>query len=121
MGDDFIVLTHPDVAESFVQDVIGGFEARVEHLYDREDAARGYIQVLDRQGRKRRIPLLTLSIGVATNMGREVHDHRMLVDIATEMKEFAKRKDGNAVAVDRRGGGGGPAPPPGGGAPGRAP
>jgi diguanylate cyclase (GGDEF)-like protein len=104
-GDDFIVLTHPNVAESFVQDVVTGFEARVEHLYDREDADRGYIQVLDRQGRKRRIPLLTLSIGVATNLGREVHDHRMLVDIATEMKEFAKRKDGNAVAVDRRAGG----------------
>jgi diguanylate cyclase (GGDEF)-like protein len=104
-GDDFIVLTHPDVTESFVQDVIAGFEARVEHLYEREDAARGYIQVLDRQGRKRRIPLLTLSIGVATNLGREVHDHRVLVDVATEMKEFAKRKDGNAVAVDRRAGG----------------
>lgn len=104
-GDDFIVLTHPDMAESFVQDVIAGFEARVEHLYDPADAARGYIQVLDRQGRKRRIPLLTLSIGVATNLGREVDDHRALVDIATEMKEFAKRKEGNAVAVDRRAGG----------------
>jgi diguanylate cyclase (GGDEF)-like protein len=104
-GDDFIVLTHPDVTESFVQDVISGFEARVDQLYDREDAARGYIHVLDRQGRKRRIPLLTLSIGVATNMGRDVHDHRVLVDIATEMKEFAKRKEGNAVAVDRRAGG----------------
>jgi diguanylate cyclase (GGDEF)-like protein len=104
-GDDFIVLTHPDMAEMFVQDVIGGFEAQVEHLYDREDAARGYIQIEDRQGRRRRIPLLTLSIGVATNRGREVHDHRALVDIATEMKEFAKRKDGNAVAVDRRAGG----------------
>ncbi len=104
-GDDFIVLTHPDIAEVFVQDVIAGFEARVEHLYEREDAARGYIEIEDRQGRRRRIPLLTLSIGVATNLGREVHDHRALVDIATEMKEFAKRKDGNAVAVDRRAGG----------------
>jgi len=104
-GDDFIVLTHPDVAELFVQDVIAGFEARVEHLYEREDAARGYIEIEDRQGRRRRIPLLTLSIGVATNLGREIRDHRALVDIATEMKEFAKRKEGNAVAVDRRAGG----------------
>ncbi|HEV8571524.1 MAG TPA: response regulator [Actinomycetota bacterium] len=104
-GDDFIVLTHPDIAEMFVQDVITGFETRVEHLYEREDAARGYIEIVDRQGRRRRIPLLTLSIGVATNLGREVHDHRALVDIATEMKEFAKRKEGNAVAVDRRAGG----------------
>jgi diguanylate cyclase (GGDEF)-like protein len=104
-GDDFIVLTHPDIAEMFVQDVIAGFEARVEQLYEREDAARGYIEILDRQGRRRRVALLTLSIGVATNLGREVHDHRALVDIATEMKEFAKRKEGNAVAVDRRAGG----------------
>jgi diguanylate cyclase (GGDEF)-like protein len=104
-GDDFIVLTHPEVAELFVQDVVAGFEARVEHLYEREDAARGYIEIEDRQGRRRRVSLLTLSIGVATNQGREVHDHRALVDIATEMKEFAKRKEGNAVAVDRRAGG----------------
>ncbi|HEV8682108.1 MAG TPA: response regulator [Actinomycetota bacterium] len=104
-GDDFIVLTHPDIAEMFVQDVVAGFEARVEQLYDREDASRGYIEILDRQGRRRRVALLTLSIGVATNLGREVRDHRALVDIATEMKEFAKRKEGNAVAVDRRAGG----------------
>lgn len=104
-GDDFIVLTHPDIAEMFVQDVVAGFEARVEHLYDQDDAARGYIEIEDRQGRRRRIALLTLSIGVATNLGRDVQDHRALVDIATEMKEFAKRKDGNAVAVDRRAGG----------------
>lgn len=104
-GDDFIVLTNPDVVEGLVEDVIAGFEARVDRLYDPADVERGYIEIDDRQGRKQKFSLLTLSIGVATNLGRDVHDHRILVDVATEMKEFAKRKTGNAVAVDRRAGG----------------
>lgn len=104
-GDDFIVLTNPDVVEGLVEDVIGGFESRVERLYDPADVERGYIEIDDRKGRKQRYSLLTLSIGVATNLGRDVQDHRVLVDVATEMKEFAKRRTGNAVAVDRRAGG----------------
>src|SRR5918996_1543778 len=34
--------------------------------------------------------------------GRTIEDHRRLVDLASEMKEFAKSRPGNYVAVDRR-------------------
>ncbi|MGH2764503.1 MAG: diguanylate cyclase, partial [Actinomycetota bacterium] len=101
-GDDFVVLTRPDEAGRIAQDVISGFEAIVAELYERADGARGWIEVTDRRGVTRRQGLLTISIGVATNVGRAIEDHRRLVDLASEMKEFAKSRPGNAVAVDRR-------------------
>ena len=101
-GDDFVVMTRPDDAERIARDVIAGFEAIVGDLYEREDAARGWFEVTDRRGIQRRQGLLTVSIGVATNVGRAIEDHRRLVDLASEMKEFAKSRPGHFVAVDRR-------------------
>jgi diguanylate cyclase (GGDEF)-like protein len=101
-GDDFVVMTRPDDAERIAQEVIAGFESIVGGLYEREDAARGWFEVTDRSGARHRQGLLTVSIGVATNVGRAIDDHRRLVDLASEMKEFAKGRPGHFVAVDRR-------------------
>jgi diguanylate cyclase (GGDEF)-like protein len=101
-GDDFVLLAHPDEAEQIADRVISGFGARVIGLYDPADAARGWIEVKDRRGHNRRYGLLTLSIGVATNSGSSAEDYRSLVDVATEMKQYAKSQPGDAVAVDRR-------------------
>ena len=101
-GDDFVLMTRPDDAERIAQDVIAGFDSIVGELYEREDAARGWFEVTDRTGATRRQGLLTVSIGVATNVGRAIDDHRRLVDLASEMKEFAKSRPGHFVAVDRR-------------------
>jgi DNA-binding response OmpR family regulator len=103
-GDDFVVLARPHGAESVAREIIAGFGARVPALYDPDEAARGWIDLTDRRGRRRRYALLSVSIGVATNVGRPLDDHRRLVDFATEMKQNAKSREGNAVAVDRRSG-----------------
>ena len=66
------------------------------------DLARGYFEVLDRQGRLRRHGLPTLSIGVAVSTQRQFADHREVVAAASEMKSVAKRTPGSMVAVDRR-------------------
>jgi diguanylate cyclase (GGDEF)-like protein len=101
-GDDFVILARADEAERIAQDVISGFETIVTDLYEPEDAVRGWFEVTDRRGNKRRQGLLTISTGVATSLGRTIEDHRRLVDLASEMKEFAKSRPGNYVAVDRR-------------------
>jgi diguanylate cyclase (GGDEF)-like protein len=102
-GDDFIVLVDPSRVRHLVREVMSSFAVRVQELYDSRDAARGWIELEDRQGKRRRYGLLTLSMGVATNLDRRI-DHRRLVDIATELKQYAKRRTGNVVAVDRRSG-----------------
>jgi hypothetical protein len=71
-------------------------------LYDPEDAANGYIPLLDRQGNERRYPIVSVSVGVAMTGRRHYRDHREIVAVATEMKAVAKQTKGSAVAIDRR-------------------
>jgi hypothetical protein len=83
--------------------IVKQFDQGVKALYDPADAERGSITVTDRLGRSIDYPLISVSIGAATNEHREVADHRELVEIATEMKSYAKKKPGSIFAIDRRG------------------
>jgi PleD family two-component response regulator len=101
-GDDFVVILPPDAAEEFAQRVISGFDGRVPSLYDPEDAVTGTIEIEDRQGLLRRFPIVSVSLGIASNAQREFRDHRGLVATATELKTVAKKDRGSSFALDRR-------------------
>lgn len=103
-GDDFVLVTPADDAEAVCDKVVELFDQRAVTLYDPTDAERGYIELEDRRGRQVRYPILSISVGIATSPGREISDHRELVEIATEMKAFAKRQPGSVYAIDRRSG-----------------
>lgn len=104
-GDDFVVVVGSDRFEDIemlCEDIIRHFDAGAGGLHDPQDAANGYIVVEDRRGRGIRKPLLSISIGAATNIRRQVDDYRELIDVATEMKRFSKRRSGSFFAIDRR-------------------
>jgi diguanylate cyclase (GGDEF)-like protein len=102
-GDDFVVVAPADAAEAACQSITGRFDKNVRELYDPEDALRGVITVTDRLGREIDFPLLSVSIGAATNENYDDSDHRALVEVATEMKSYAKKRPGSVFAIDRRG------------------
>jgi diguanylate cyclase (GGDEF)-like protein len=101
-GDDFIALVEPDSAEAIAQNVVDCWDRSVVNLYDDRDVKRGYIEVADRQQRMHRYPVCTVSIGIATNVVREIHSHWEASEIASEMKQFAKRERRSTYAIDRR-------------------
>lgn len=101
-GDDFLFLVTPERVEAVCTQILREFDALVPQLYDKEDRARGYIEAVDRQGRKVRFPLLSLSIGVVTNLHRKFRSHLQVAEIATEMKNFAKRFPGSVYRIDKR-------------------
>jgi diguanylate cyclase (GGDEF)-like protein len=101
-GDDFVAVTTPEQAEPLSRRVIDIFDAAAPRLYDPDDAARGSIEVRDRQGSVREFPLVTVSIGIAVSTTRSYSDHREVVAVATEMKKVAKGTPGSTIAVDRR-------------------
>ena len=101
-GDDFVLVVPAEGAESACQRAIQLFDRGVGGLYDPADAARGFIEVEDRQGQTNRYPLLTISLGVASSEAGGFDDYRQLVDVATEMKSVAKRQAGSLYALDRR-------------------
>lgn len=102
-GDDFVVVTPAEGAEAVCQSIVARFDKNVRELYDPEDASRGVITVTDRLGREIEYPLLSVSIGAATNENYTEADHRVLVEVATEMKSYAKKRPGSVFAIDRRG------------------
>ena len=103
-GDDFVVVAGVEQAEALAGRVIEIFDAAAPGMHDADDAARGYIELPDRQGNMRKFPVVSVSIGIALSTQLGAEDHRAIVATATEMKKVAKATTGSSIAVDRRGG-----------------
>ena len=101
-GDDFVALIDAPGAEAYAQDIVSCWDRQVTDLYEPSDVERGYIEVTDRRRRKQQFPLSRVSIGIASNLHRNLTSHWEAVEIATEMKQFAKRDEGSSYAFDRR-------------------
>ena len=101
-GDDFVVLTSPSSALPLAEEAIRRFDAAVAGWYDPEDATAGFLETEDRRGELQRFPLLSMSIGIATTDVRPFTHRAEAVEVATELKNLAKRTPGSSVSVDRR-------------------
>jgi diguanylate cyclase (GGDEF)-like protein len=101
-GDDFVAVVPPDGAEDVAKRICERFdEARVD-FYEPEDLERGYVRIEDRKGVLQDVPLVAVSIGIASTSKRQFAHYGEAVAVATEMKSFAKRESGSSYAVDRR-------------------
>jgi diguanylate cyclase (GGDEF)-like protein len=101
-GDDFIAVMNPDVVETFCKTVIDRFDDGILDFYDPQDALRGYVEVIDRRGERHAFPIVSISMGVATNLRRTFQNEWEASAIASEMKEHAKGEAGSTYKVDRR-------------------
>jgi GGDEF domain-containing protein len=101
-GDDFVIVTAYTNWEEVCKGIVAGFDSNVKQFYNDTDAKSGFIESLDRQGRRMRFPLMTISLAVASNHYRPVEDHRMIVSIAAEMKKYVKKMEGSSYAIDKR-------------------
>ena len=101
-GDDFVAITHPDIAEVTAKEILDRWDEQILAYYDDEDIKRGFIEVLDRRKKKHKYGVCTLSIGIATTLAGDMTSHWEASEIATEMKAFAKRDRRSSYAVDRR-------------------
>ena len=101
-GDDFVVLCNPSAAEDIAAEVVARFDASIRRLYDTVDAERGYVEVRDRRGAPTRYPIMTVSIGIATNSHRKIESVAEAGEIAGEMKHLAKQSPRSSYAIDRR-------------------
>ena len=101
-GDDFVMIVDPEISESVAKSVCEQWDSGAQELYDAADAERGHIEVADRRNQVNRFPIMTVSVGISTNLIRAIDSHWLAVEIATEMKQFAKQDSGSSFAVDRR-------------------
>jgi|FLYL01.1.fsa_nt_gi diguanylate cyclase (GGDEF)-like protein len=101
-GDDFVAITDATIAEQFCKAVIDRFDDGILDYYDTADALKGYIEVTDRRGERFAFPIVSISMGVVTNLNRPITSQWEASAIAVEMKEYAKKQHGSSFRIDRR-------------------
>jgi PleD family two-component response regulator len=85
-GDDFVVITRADRAEAIAQALRQRFAEGVGTHYAFPDRERGYLVLTDSEGNERRVPLMSLAIGIVRAGDSVFHDIRELTEIAAEAR-----------------------------------
>jgi diguanylate cyclase (GGDEF)-like protein len=101
-GDDFVAVVPPEIAEEVAKRIVERFDGEIGDFYEKEDLERGHVEVEDRKGVLQKLPLVGVSVGIATTQVRGFAHYGEAVAVATEMKQFAKREPRSSFAVDRR-------------------
>jgi diguanylate cyclase (GGDEF)-like protein len=101
-GDDFVAVVDPEIAEQVAKRIAAKFDETRAEFYDPEELERGHVRMEDRKGVLQDIPLVGMSIGIASSSRRGFAHYGEAVAVATEMKQFAKRQQGSSYAIDRR-------------------
>ena len=101
-GDDFIFIIPYDQIADICSEITSVFDLLVPYQYSEPDRRAGYFFGKDRRGVLDRVPLMTLSIGVVTNLQRTFKEPRQVSKLATEMKTYANSLTGSVYSIDRR-------------------
>ena len=101
-GDDFIVITTPELSDKVCEKIICDFDSISKSFYNQEDQANGFIIGYDRQSKIHKIPLLSISIGVVTNQMRDINHVAQIGEIGAELKKLAKSEEKSNYVKDKR-------------------
>jgi diguanylate cyclase (GGDEF)-like protein len=101
-GDDFVMVVAPSRAEIVAQYVVDEFDKGTLLLLDQEDVKRGYLEVRDRQGQLKRIPVMSVTIALVKSTDNQIEHFAEVNDIASSLKEYGKRIEGSVVVKERR-------------------
>ncbi len=101
-GDDFVVVTTPDLSDKICEKVIHDFDKISPTFYNQEDQENGFIIGYDRQSKIHKILLLSVSIGIVTNQMCEITHVAQIVEIGAELKKLAKNMEKSNYVKDKR-------------------
>lgn len=97
---DFIVVTQADKAVKIAALLCRQFEAAVSNFYSEKDRKQGYMISLPDEKISRRIPFLSLSIGVVTYKTQPNSSFMGVYQTAVSMRDLARLSAGNSWSVD---------------------
>lgn len=101
-GDDFVIVTSPEKAESLAKMIIAGFDTLAPQFFDDKDRIKGFIETKDRDGSVKKFTFPTVSIGIITNQCRSFSHIAEISAIGAEVKEAAKKIDKSSYIFDKR-------------------
>ena len=101
-GDDFVVVTTPELAHTLCSYICEYYKEESTQLYRADDLGRGSISGVDRKGRSYQFPLVSLSIGVVNNQIWQPHSIQEVSYLAAEAKNHAKQSTDNVYHMPPR-------------------
>jgi CheY-like chemotaxis protein/GGDEF domain-containing protein len=99
--DTFIVITSSDRAEKMANLLCRQFQDVAPNFYTEVDRKRGYIVAVDEHKVSRRVPLLTLSIGIVNSQTQPYETYKAAFTAGMDMKSLAKQSAGDAWVSDK--------------------
>jgi GGDEF domain-containing protein len=105
-GDDFVVFCADDRGEDLARSIVRRFDAGVGDLHDAPDLANGYLECRTRTGEIEHVPLITLTVALATGVASRYTHPAEMSDALAELKRHGKTQAGSVVVEERRSGGG---------------
>ncbi len=90
-GDDFVIITTPDNAESIAKKIIADFDKSSPKFFEEKDRIKGYIETKGRDGQIHKFSFPTISIGILTSAGRNFTHTAQVNSVGAELKSLAKK------------------------------
>ncbi len=83
--DDFFLISSVDQAEKIAKNICNNFDKISQSFYPKEDLARGYLIALGHAGIRRRVPLISVAIGIVNNYNKRYSSY---VDVLTSTRDY---------------------------------
>jgi len=101
-GDDFVFICDDDKADAISQNIIDAFDQLSPSFYNDMDRAAGFITGVDRQGNAVKTGLVSVSIGIVSNVNQRITHVAQIGELGAELKKFAKSVGKSNFQRDQR-------------------
>jgi GGDEF domain-containing protein len=102
-GDDFILMTEPSAGQAVGRALIAGFEPLLKQFYREEQWRQGHIELEERNGNRRNVPLMRLHVvGLTSAKSRLTHYGQIMEDLYRLMQQAQRNANARLMLDDGR-------------------
>jgi diguanylate cyclase (GGDEF)-like protein len=99
-ADDFLVITTPERRLQLAERICHQFDDISKRFYPPEDVKRGYLISTGRGGIRRRIPLISIAVGIISSSTKRFQSYVDVLTTARDFRYMAKLSPGSNWAGD---------------------
>jgi DNA-binding response OmpR family regulator len=100
-ADDFLMVTRPEVVERKAELICQQFDSISARFYPKGDIARGYLISTGRGGVRRRVPLISIALGIVNSTVRKFQSYVDVLTTARDYRYMAKQQQGSFWVSDK--------------------
>lgn len=101
-GDDFVFVCDDAKADALSQSIVNAFDQASPDFYNDEDRQAGFIMGVDRQGNAIKAGLVSVSIGIVSNVNQKITHVAQIGELGAELKKYAKSVGKSNFQRDQR-------------------